>query len=100
MFIAHVLMTVAESDLENAMQALLAEVPQVRVMPGCLAFVPFYDATTTCGVGVLHEWESEDHFNAYLASPTFATVGEVLRPMATAPPVSRRFDAQLKDTVV
>ena len=41
----------------------------------------------------------EQDFDAYLASPPFARSGEVLRPMMTGVPLSRRFDASLIESV-
>ena len=99
MFIAHVHFTVAPAERQAALDALLAEVPVVRAMPGCLAFVPFLDPTDPAGLGILHEWQDASSFGAYAASPGFAEVGKVLRPMMTSAPVSKRFDAKLLETV-
>ncbi len=99
MLIAHVLFTVAEDDRRAALDTLLAEVPAVRAMKGCVAFLPFADAAGPTGLGVLHEWETEADFAAYLASPGFAVTGQILRPMMTGAPISRRFDARLLEIV-
>lgn len=48
---------------------------------------------------VLHEWDDEAAFAAYLASDMFARSGEVIRPLLTDAPVSRRFRAELVETV-
>lgn len=95
MFIAHVHFAVAPGDRQAALDALLAEAPSVRAMSGCRTFLPFLDGTDSCRLGVLHEWETQEDFAAYAASPGFAATGRVLRPMMTEAPVSRRFDANL-----
>jgi quinol monooxygenase YgiN len=99
MLIAHVHFTVTPSERQKALEALLAEVPVVRALPGCRAFHPFLDATDPAGLGIVHEWTDEESFGAYVTSAGFAEVGKVLRPMMTAAPVSKRFDAKLLETV-
>jgi Uncharacterized conserved protein len=99
MRIAHVFFQVPPDARRRALEILLAEAEAVRAMPGCRAFVPFLDPTGAGTLGVLHEWESADDFSAYAASPTFVATAALLRPMMVAPPVSRRFDARLAETV-
>ena len=99
MLIAHVHFSVAAGERQKALDTLLAETPAVRAMKGCQAFIPFLDATDSESLGVLHEWDCAEDFAAYTSSPGFAEVGKVLRPMMTAAPVSRRFDATLLQTV-
>jgi quinol monooxygenase YgiN len=99
MLIAHVYFTVAASERQKALDTLLKEAPTVRAMKGCQTFVPFLDPTNVEGLGVLHEWHCEEDFAAYTSSSGFAEVGQILRPMMTNPPVSRRFDAELIQTV-
>lgn len=99
MRIAHVTFTVAPQHQTLALNTLLAEVPVVRQMQGCLAFIPFIDPTVAGGLGIVHEWESDDAFAVYIGSPGFAAVNAVLRPIMTGAPVSRRFDVDMLDTV-
>jgi quinol monooxygenase YgiN len=99
MFIAHVHFAVAPDDRQAALDTLLAEAPSVRAMSGCRTFLPFLDGTDPCRLGVLHEWETQEDFAAYAASPGFAAANRVLRPMMTEAPVSRRFEADLVATV-
>jgi quinol monooxygenase YgiN len=94
MRLAHLTFTVRPETQQEALGVLLEEVPTVRAMDGCLAFIPFIDPTTTGGVGVVHEWETEADFAAYLASPTFAAAGARLLPLMTGEPDSRRFEAE------
>ncbi|MGI3168362.1 putative quinol monooxygenase [Pseudooceanicola sp. C21-150M6] len=99
MLIAHLTFTVAPDQRAMAVNTLLAEASTVRSMPGCLTFRPFAlpeDATT---IGVLHEWDSEEAFNAYLASDAFKNSGTTLRPLMTAPPVSKRFHAERLEVI-
>ena len=95
MFIAHVHIAVAPDDRQAAVDTLLAVAPTVRAMRGCRTYLPFLDASDPCRLGVLHEWETQDAFTAYAASPGFADAGRVLRPIMTEAPVSRRFEADL-----
>lgn len=98
MFIAHVTFCVPERDRPEVLRILLTQVPAVREMKGCLAFIPFLDPTRADGVGVLHEWVDQDHFAGYLESPEFALSGKEIRPLMTGAPVSRRFNATLVST--
>jgi len=93
MRLAHVTFTVAPDNAKTALDTLLASVPAVRQMTGCIAFIPFANPTVDGGLGVLHEWQTAEDFAGYLASSVFADVNEVLRPMMTSAPDSRRFDA-------
>lgn len=99
MIIAHVTFSVAAKSRQAALDVLVSEIAGVRAMHGCLAFVPFVDPSDETSLGVLHEWETAADFGAYATSDGFAAVGQVLRPMMTAPPMSRRFDATLLESV-
>ena len=90
MRLAHLTFTVRPEAQHEALGVLLEEVPAVRDMAGCVAFIPFIDPTVTGGIGVLHEWATEADFAAYLAS-------EILprpRPPEPAPPAPRRVPAR------
>ena len=93
MLIAHVQFTVSASDRPAALKVLLADHLSIRAMPGCLAFVPFVDATNDTGLGVLHEWQNAKDFETYASSDNFSTMSQALRPMMTSAPISHRFDA-------
>jgi quinol monooxygenase YgiN len=95
MLIAHVTFLVSDADRPAALGALEAEAATVRSMPGCLAFVPFTDATDPRQLGVLHEWRSAEDFANYTRSETFKRFGAAVRPLMTAPAVSQRFEARL-----
>lgn len=99
MLIAHVTFEVDQTNSSKALDALTAEAAQVRAMTGCIAFNPFQDATNPALIGVLHEWETPEDFAGYTASQEFARAGATLRPMMVKPPLSRRFDASLIESV-
>ena len=89
----------APESRTTALNTLLAEAPEVAAMAGNRSFRPFSDPARTGHVGVLHEWESEQAFRAYLASEPFARSGRALRPLMVRPPESRRFSAELLEAV-
>ena len=47
----------------------------------------------------MHEWTDQSAFAAYLASEAFARSNAVLRPLITEGPLSRRFRAELVESV-
>lgn len=73
---------------------------RIRTMPGNIAFRTYASREDESQVTVIHEWDTEASLAGYLRSDTFARLGEVLRPLMTAAPVSRRFHAELLETVV
>jgi quinol monooxygenase YgiN len=87
------------TDRAAALAQLDSERDEIRAMPGNLDFRVFSARDDEEAVTVIHEWTDASAFAAYLASDAFARSGEVLRPLVTAPPVSRRFDAALLETV-
>jgi quinol monooxygenase YgiN len=98
-------MLIAVLDLQTTADdraAVLAQLDrerdEIRAMPGNLDF-RVYAARDEHAVAVIHEWTDEPSFAAYLASDSFARSGSVLRPLLSAPPVSRRFRADLLETV-
>ncbi len=98
MLIAILDFDVAPADQQSALDHLLAESANVRAMPGNIAFRPYSDPLIDTRVTLVHEWQSRADFEAYLASEAFARSGEVLRPMMTNAPTSRRFTAELIET--
>ena len=87
------------SDRPAALAQLDSEREEIRAMPGNLDFRVYADRDDPGAVTVLHEWADQPSFAAYLASDAFARSGAVLRPLVTEPPVSRRFSADLVETV-
>jgi len=87
------------ADRTTALAQLDDEREEIRAMPGNLGFRVFAARDDDGGVTVIHEWADEPSFAAYLSSEAFERSGTVLRPLMTAPPVSRRFRASLLETV-
>ena len=86
------------ADRPAALAQLRNESDEIRAMPGNLDF-RVYAADDEETVAVIHEWADQDAFAAYLASDAFARSGAAIRPLVTSPPMSRRFVAELVETV-
>ncbi len=99
MLIALLDLRTAPADRDVALSQLDSEREEIRAMPGNLDFRVYAARDNEEAVTVVHEWADEPSFAAYLASGSFARSGDVLRPLVTAPPVSRRFRAALLETV-
>ncbi|MEV0460695.1 putative quinol monooxygenase [Catellatospora methionotrophica] len=89
----------APADRAAALAQLDAESSAVRAMAGNVAFRVYASREDASAIAVVHEWDDEQSFARYLASDAFTRSGEVIRPLMTAPPVSRRFHAELRETV-
>lgn len=99
MLIAILDFTTTAGQRPTALAQLDAERAEVHAMPGNVAFRVYSSREDPGGVTVIHEWDDQPSFAAYLASPAFARSGVVLRPLMTSAPVSRRFHADLLETV-
>jgi quinol monooxygenase YgiN len=99
MLIAILDLRTTPGDRPVALAQLDGERDEIRAMPGNLDFRVYSARDDEEAVTVLHEWVDESSFARYLASDAFARSGAVLRPLVTAPPVSRRFHAALLETV-
>ncbi|HMR93994.1 MAG TPA: antibiotic biosynthesis monooxygenase [Microthrixaceae bacterium] len=99
MLIAILDLRTTSADRPAVRLQLDAERPQVRTLPGCVDMRVFDAPDDPERLTVLHEWDDEAAFAAYLASDMFARSGEVIRPLLTDAPVSRRFRAELVETV-
>lgn len=98
MLIAILDLRTAPADRPAVLAQLRSEHGEIRAMPGNLDF-RVYAADDEAAVAVIHEWADQDAFAAYLASDAFARSGAAIRPLVTSPPVSRRFVADLVETV-
>ena len=87
------------ADRAVALAKLDSERDGIRAMPGNLDFRVYAARDDEGAVAVVHEWADELSFAAYLSSEAFARSGAVLRPLLTVSPVSRRFHADLLETV-
>ncbi|WP_018636477.1 putative quinol monooxygenase [Parafrankia elaeagni] len=99
MFIAIVDFDTAAADRPMALAHLDNECDQVRSMPGNRAFRVYASRDDQTRTTVVHEWDDEASFAGYQRSECFARTGAVLRPIMTGTPVSRRFRAELLETV-
>ena len=99
MFIAIVDFSTAAADRPIALAQLEGERGAVRAMPGCSDFRFFASPERDTDVTVLHEWDAESSFRAYLDSEAFNRSGLVLRPLMVGVPSSRRFRAELAEAV-
>jgi quinol monooxygenase YgiN len=68
-------------------------------MPGNVDFRVYAARTDDTQITVVHEWDDQASFAGYLGSESFARLGKALRPIMTGAPVSRRFHADLLETV-
>lgn len=94
MIIAIVDFETAPETQAKALDILLTDVASATNITGNLGFRAFSNAQSDTHVGLMHEWETLADFEAYTASDAFKQIGAQLRPMMTAAPVSRRFEAQ------
>ncbi|MDI1461512.1 antibiotic biosynthesis monooxygenase [Catellatospora sp. KI3] len=99
MFIAIVDFDTAAADRPAALAQLDREGANVRAMPGNVAFRVHASRLNDTGVTIVHEWADAESFAGYQASDSFARSGQVLRPLMTGAPLSRRFRAELVETV-
>lgn len=98
-FIAILDVAVSPTDRPAAIAHLERQRSSVRSMKGCVAFRVFASHETETDVTVLHEWQDQGAFDAYLESDAFARAGDALRPLMTGPPKSQRFRVTLVETV-
>ena len=98
-FIALLDLTTSSADRPDALAQLDRERPVVEAMSGCIGFRAFPSRDDDVDVTVIHEWVDQASFDAYLASDAFARSGQILRPLFTAAPTSRRFVVELIETV-
>lgn len=94
MLIAIVDFATAAADRPAALSHLDAEAVHVRAMTGNVAYRVYASREDDTRVTIVHEWADEASFEGYLGSAAFASSGEVVRPMMTGAPVSRRFHAE------
>jgi quinol monooxygenase YgiN len=98
-FIAILDLRTAPADRADVHAHLASARPEVRALPGCIDYRVFSADHDASSLTVLHEWADEAAFAAYLRSDGFARSGATVRPRLTEPPVSRRYRAELVETV-
>ncbi|MEV6932306.1 antibiotic biosynthesis monooxygenase [Dactylosporangium sp. NPDC051485] len=99
MFIAILDFSTTAADRPAALAQLESEREEIRAMPGSVAYRVYASRDDDTGVAVIHEWQDEASFAAYQSSEAFARSGVVVRPLMTGAPNSRRFRAELVETV-
>ncbi|MEU7744277.1 antibiotic biosynthesis monooxygenase [Nonomuraea sp. NPDC049158] len=99
MFIAILDFDTAAADRAAALAQLDSERDEVRAMPGNVAYRVYASRENETRVTVVHEWDDEESFAGYQKSDSFVRSGKAIRPMLTGSPVSRRFHAELLETV-
>ena len=99
MFIAILDFRTAATDRPTALAQLDVVGNRVRAMPGNIAFRVYAAREDDTAVAVVHEWDDEASFAGYLRSDSFAQLSEAIRPIMIGAPVSRRFRADLLETV-
>ncbi|MGC5285607.1 putative quinol monooxygenase [Micromonospora sp. DT231] len=99
MIIAIIDFRTAATDRPAALAHFDGELDRVRAMPGNIAFRVYAAREDDTAIAVVHEWDDEASLAGYLRSDSFTRFGEVIRPMMVGAPVSRRFRADLLETV-
>lgn len=99
MFIAILDLRTTPADRAAVLTQFDCERDEIRAMPGNLDFRVYAARDDEEAVAVIHEWVDEPSFAGYLASAAFARFGAAIRPLMSLPPVSRRFRADLLETV-
>ncbi|MFI1094809.1 putative quinol monooxygenase [Streptomyces sp. NPDC020917] len=99
MIIAIVDFATAATDRAAALGHLDAERDRVSAMPGCLAFRVYASREDDGRITIVHEWQDKASWDGYGKSPSFARFSEAIRPLMVGAPVSRRFQAELLETV-
>lgn len=99
MFLAIVDFQTRPEDVVTALVALAHEAKAVRGMKGCRTFRALTEPHRPGSIAIHHEWDSAEDFAAYVASASFKESGAALRPLMVGAPTSRRFMADLLETV-
>jgi quinol monooxygenase YgiN len=99
MFIAIIDFTVTAGSRQRVLAELDSGHGEVSVLPGNLDFRVYASREDDNRVTIVHEWQDEASFDAYLKSAAFARFGEILRPVMSGAARSRRFRAELLETV-
>jgi quinol monooxygenase YgiN len=99
MIIAVIDFSTSTADRPFALDQLDGARDEVRAMPGNGAFRVYASRVDEQQITLMHEWADETSFTAYLESDALARLGQVLRPIMVQAPVSRRFRAELVETV-
>jgi quinol monooxygenase YgiN len=76
----------------DQLRSLLEE---ARSLKGNLTYKASTGTESAGHIGLMHEWDTLENFEAYTSSELFKRMGEILRPAITKAPVSRRLRTEL-----
>lgn len=74
-------------DAEKAVALFEARAHAVRAMEGCESYA-IYRAPSGGEVVIVQRWSTAEAFNTYRSSDAFGQLGQTLKPMMTAPPIT------------
>jgi quinol monooxygenase YgiN len=77
----------SRAELLRLIRPFLSE---ARAMAGNQSYRVSTNSESASHIGLMHEWDTLEHFRAYTSSDLMARMGKLLRPAMTTPPVSRR----------
>lgn len=95
MIMAIVDFDVAPENRTAALDILHSDGAAAAKMRGNKSFRVFTNAGSETHIGLMHEWETMEAFQAYTNSEGFAKVRDGVGPLMTAPPVSKRLKTEL-----
>ena len=78
----------ATESAAESVAVIKRHAPSVRDMDGCARYDLYTDPNDSGKVMILQRWDSLPHFDAYRRSEVFAWLGNDLKIMMTAPPVT------------
>jgi quinol monooxygenase YgiN len=99
MILALIDFEVAQDARDAALECLQPLLREARSFEGNRSYRVFTSSDSLTHVGMAHEWDTLEHFNAYTASTLFSRIGQVMRPIMTTPPVSRRMRTEVIEEV-
>lgn len=77
----------AAENRASAVAAFEASAGTVRAMAGCETYGVF-PSDDGVSIVILQKWSSMEQFDAYRQSETFGEIGQSLKPLMSAPPVT------------
>lgn len=95
MLIARVKVTADEERRDELVDTLAAEAETMpEAFDGCELFVVSVAADDPNTVLIAEEWETKDHFDAYVGSAHFASVMSKVAPCLAGPPDSAYYEGE------
>ena len=78
---------IASADMEQAVGLFAEYADTVRDMDGCCHYAIFRKPSND-GVAIIQQWETMAAFDAYRSSESFSKLGQGLRPLLVAAPMT------------